>query len=258
VVHPDTDTTPYDMATLGSRSTFSMGNAVRLAAEDLLLKARSLADELGRPFEGMPSLPALLKARFGMQAGTVVGTGSFVPSYTSPDGGGRSEDITPNWMIGGTGIEVEVDTETGHFRIVRMENVVDCGTPLNPRVVATQISGAAIMQLGATFLETMAFDADGQLLNGSLSEYKIPGILDVPEHLTAEAVASRQSTGPFGAKGLGESGCFGVASAIAEAIHDAVGVRVMSLPITPEAVFRALRDQRGEPLVDRPEGTTTP
>jgi CO/xanthine dehydrogenase Mo-binding subunit len=248
VVNPDTDVTPYDMATLGSRSTFSMGNAVKNAAQDLLDKLRALAEETGLPFEGTRNISTMLKKKFGMQAGTVVGTGSFVPPYQSPDADGRSPDITPNWMIGGTGMEVEVDTETGQFRIVRMENVVDCGTPLNPKVVETQITGAAIQQLGATFLEKMEFDDEGQLRNASFSEYKIPGILDLPDQIGFAAVESQQSTGPFGAKGIGESGCFGVASAMAEAIHDAVGVRIMSLPITPEAVYRALAEQRGEPL----------
>lgn len=250
VVRPDTDVTPYDMATLGSRSTFSAGNAVKLAAQDLMAKLHVLAGELGVPFNGIADAPALMIKKYGMQAGTVTGTGNFVPTYKSPDAQGRSPDITPNWMVGGTGVEVEVDTETGHFRVLRIENVVDCGTAINPLVVETQISGAAIMQLGATYLEKMEFDSEGQLRNGSFSEYKIPGFLDIPVELGCESVDSQQSTGPFGAKGLGESGCFGVASAIAEAIHDACGARIMSLPITPEAVFRALAQQRGEPLAD--------
>ncbi len=250
VVHPDTDVTPYDMATLGSRSTFSMGNAVKLAAQDLLDKLRALAAEVGLPFHGIGDASTLLKKKYGMQAGTVIGVGSFIPSYQSPDADGRSPNITPNWMIGGTGVEVEVDLETGHFRLLRMENVVDCGTPLNPKVVETQITGAAIQQLGATYLEKMEFDAEGQLRNASFSEYKIPGMLDLPEQIGWDAVDSQQSTGPFGAKGIGESGCFGVASAIAEAIQDAAGVRITSLPITPEAVFRALAQQRGQALAD--------
>ena len=257
VVRPDTDVTPYDMATLGSRSTFHMGNAVKLAAEDLLARLCALAAEVGLPFNDARDAGGLLRKKFGMQAGTVVGTASFIPPYKSPDADGRSPDITPNWMVGGTGVEVEVDTETGHVRIVRIENVVDCGTPLNPQVVQTQISGAAIMQIGLTQLEKMEFDADGQLRNASFSEYKIPGMLDIPAQFGCEAVVSQQSTGPFGAKGIGESGCFGVASAVAEAIHDAVGVRITALPITPEAVYRALAALRGEPLADDTEHKTS-
>ncbi len=250
VVRPDTDVTPYDMATLGSRSTFHMGHAVRLAAEDLLARLRALAGEVGVPFHGIGDAAAVLKKRFGMPAGTVVGAGSFIPPYQSPDAQGRSPEITPNWMIGGTGVEVEVDTETGHFRVLRIENVVDCGTPINPKVVESQISGAAIMQLGLTHLEKMEFDAHGQLRNASFSEYKIPGILDIPSDFGCEAVDSQQANGPYGAKGLGESASFGVASAVAEALHDAVGVRITTLPITPEAVYRALAQARGEPLQD--------
>ncbi|MGH8759285.1 MAG: xanthine dehydrogenase family protein molybdopterin-binding subunit, partial [Burkholderiales bacterium] len=246
VVRPDTDVTPYDMATLGSRSTFHMGNAVKLAAQDLLAKLKTIAAEVGASFESIGDASGLLKKKFGMQAGTVIGTASFIPPYKSPDADGRSVDVTPNWMIGGTGVEVEVDMETGHFRVIRIENVVDCGTPLNPKVVESQISGAAIMQLGMTHLEKMEFDDEGLLRNASFSEYKIPGILDVPAHFGCEAVAAQQETGPYGAKGLGESGCFGVSSAIAEAIHDAVGVRIQSLPITPEKVFLALAKLHGE------------
>jgi CO/xanthine dehydrogenase Mo-binding subunit len=98
--------------------------------------------------------------------------------------------------------------------------------------------------------ERMEFDAAGQLRNASLAEYKIPGMLDLPREMTSEAVVAEQRTGPFGAKGVGESGTFGVSPAIANAIEDAVGVRLTSLPLTAEAVCRALCAARGEPLGD--------
>jgi CO/xanthine dehydrogenase Mo-binding subunit len=249
IVHPDTDVTPYDMATLGSRSTFHMGHAVRLAAEDARNKLRALAEELGLPADGPLNAGVVLRRKYGMPAGNIVGVGSFMPSYTPPNyKTGQSENITPNWMVGGCGVEVEVDTETGHFKIVRFENVVDCGTPINPKVVEAQISGAAIMQLGLTMFERMEFDETGQLRNASFAEYKIPGIHDIPHAIGREIVEAYQSNGPFGAKGVGESATFGIASAIAEAIEDAVGVRLTSLPLTPEAVYRALCAARNEPL----------
>jgi CO/xanthine dehydrogenase Mo-binding subunit len=249
VMRPDTDVTPYDMATLGSRSTFHMGHAVRLAAEDACRKLAELAGELGVP--PVPALRAgeLLRRKYGMQAGNIVGIGSFIPGYKSPDHEtGQSENITPNWMVGGCGVEVEVDTETGHVKLLRFEHVVDCGTPINPKVVDTQISGAAIMQLGITMFERMEFDEMGQLRNASFAEYKIPGIHDIPHAIGRETVDAYQSNGPFGAKGVGESSTFGVASAIAEAIEDAAGVRLKALPLTPEAVFRALCEARNAPL----------
>ena len=241
VIRPDTDVTPYDMATLGSRSTFHMGHAVRLAAEDAVEKMKVLAAQLGVP-EGEPlEAGKLLKQRYGMQAGNIVGVGSYIPDYISPNKEtGHSENITPNWMIGGCGVEVEVDTETGQFRLVRMENVVDCGTALNPKIVETQVSGAAIMQIGAALYENMEFDEDGQLRNASFAEYKIPGITDLPDQMGNEAVDAYQNNGPFGAKGVGESGAFGVASAIAAAIEDAVGVRLTSMPMKYETVCQEL------------------
>lgn len=241
VVHSDTDAALYDMATLGSRSTFHMGHAVKLAAEDVLNNIDSLAQTLGVEHEGVVSASALLKKKYGMQAGNIVGMGTFIPSYKSPDTEqGQSSNITPNWMIGASGVEVEVDTETGHLKILKFENVVDCGVAINPKIVETQISGAAIMQLGMALYERMEFDEVGQLRNASFSDYKIPGIHDIPRKIGCDIVESEQTNGPFGAKGVGESATFGVASAIAEAIEDAVGVRIMSLPITPEAVYQAL------------------
>jgi CO/xanthine dehydrogenase Mo-binding subunit len=128
-------------------------------------------------------------------------------------------------------------------RVTRLVNVADVGTPINPRVVETQLSGAAIMQLGFSLFEKMMFDAHGQLRNASLAEYKIPGLLDLPEEIVNEAVSCAQSTGPFGGKGVGETGTFGVSPAIANAVHDAVGVRLTSLPMNPEAVFVALTQE---------------
>jgi CO/xanthine dehydrogenase Mo-binding subunit len=248
IVHPDTDVTPYDMGTLGSRSLYHMGNAVRLAAEDARAKLRSLALEAGLP-EGT-NYPAaeVFKKRYGMQAGNVIGTASYVPTYSSPDAQGLSNNVTPFWMVGGSGVEVEVDTETGHVRILRLINVADCGKPINPGVARTQLSGAAIMQLGFTLSEAMQLDG-GQVTNASLADYKIPGIGDIPP-MENELVEAVQHSGPFGAKGLGESGTFGVSPGIANAIHDAVGVRILELPITAEAVLRALRAQDGRPLDD--------
>ena len=239
VVHSDTDVTPYDMATLGSRSLFHMGNAVKLAAEDALKKLNQLRTEL--QLSADCPIPDIFKKKYGMQAGNVVGTGSYIPSYKSPDANGLTDNATPFWMVGATGVELEVDTETGKVRLTRMVNVVDVGTPINPKIVETQISGAAIMQLGFTLHEKMEFDAQGQLRNASFAEYKIPGFLDLPPSMVNEAVVAEQKSGPFGGKGVGESGTFGVSPAIANAIHDAVGVRLTSLPLKAEDVWKGLK-----------------
>ncbi|NKB57699.1 MAG: molybdopterin-dependent oxidoreductase [Alphaproteobacteria bacterium] len=250
VVNPDTDVTPYDMSTLGSRSTFHMGHAVQLAATDARDKLRAMADEVGLPEGSNAPLPELFIKKFGMRAGTVVGAANYKPDYAPPNyETGQSPNATPFWMIGAAGAEVEVDTETGQFRILRLVNVCDIGKPINPEVVETQISGAAVMQLGFTLTETMIIE-NGQLTNPSLADYKIPGLFDMPDVMENGFIEAEQHNGPFGAKGAGESGTFGVSPAIANAIADAVGVRITEMPITAEAIFRALREKAGRPLED--------
>jgi CO/xanthine dehydrogenase Mo-binding subunit len=249
VVHGNTDVAPYDMGTLGSRSTFHMGNAVKLAAEDAKAKLAALAAEVGLPPSTNYDVKEIFRKRYGMQAGNIVGVGTYVPHYTPPDPKtGQSDNVTPFWMVGGTGAEVEIDTETGHVRVTRMVNVADAGRPINPRICRTQLSGGAIMQLGFTLTEDMIFDG-GQVTNPSFADYKIPGFRDVPV-IESELVTASQETGPFGAKGIGESSTFGVSPAIANAIEDAVGIRLTELPIRPEAVLRALRTAQGRPLAE--------
>jgi CO/xanthine dehydrogenase Mo-binding subunit len=134
-------------------------------------------------------------------------------------------------------------------RITRLINVADVGKPINPKIVETQLSGASLMQLGFSMFEKMHIDG-GQVTNASLADYKIPGMHDVPSVMENETVDTYQTNGPFGAKGVGELATFGLSPAIANAIDDAVGVRLTELPLTAEAVFRALRAKDNKPLGD--------
>src|SRR6266404_3971490 len=250
VVPRDTDITPYDMGTLGSRSLFHMGHAVRMAAEEARDKIAALAREVGEPEGSNIPVAELFKKKYGMQAGNIVGSGTYKPDYVSPQPGtGLTPNVAPFWMVAGAGAEVEVDTETGKVIVTRLINVVDCGKKINPKIVETQISGAALMQLGFTMFEKMHIDG-GQVTNASLADYKIPGILDVPAVMENEAIESIQTNGPFGGKGVGETATFCVAPAIANAIDDAVGVRLTELPLNAEAVYRAIRAQQNKPLGD--------
>lgn len=250
VIHPDTDVTPYDMGTLGSRSTFHMGTAVRLAAEDAKRKIEELAAELGLPPGSNLPLAEMLRKKYGMQAGNIIGTGSFIPAYKKPNSTtGQTPQATPFWGVGANGAEVEIDTETGQITITKLVNVVDGGVPINPKLAKAQVSGAAIMQLGFTLTENMVF-RDGQLTNGSLADYKIPSLLDMPSEFINECVDSRQTTGPFGAKGLGESSTIALSPAIGNAIADAIGIHLTELPLTPETIFRAIQQLNGNPLAE--------
>jgi CO/xanthine dehydrogenase Mo-binding subunit len=250
VIPRDTDATPYDMGTLGSRSLFHMGHAVRRAAEEAREKLSALAREIGEPAGSNVPISELFQKRYGMQAGNVIGTGVFKPDYVSPSADtGQSPRVTPFWMISGAGAEVEVDTETGHVKITKLINIVDCGRPVNPKSVETQISGAAVMHIGFTMFEKMHFDG-GQITNASLADYKIPGFHDMPDVMENLHLDHHQTNGPFGAKGVGEVSTFCPSPAIANAIDDAVGVRITEMPLNAEAVYRALRARQGVPLVD--------
>jgi CO/xanthine dehydrogenase Mo-binding subunit len=263
IIHPDTDVTPYDMATLGSRSTYHMGNAVRSAAEDAraqLLRIAATAlkadvDELecrdGAVITragGRMTFRDVMVARFAMQAGNIIGVGSFIPPYETPDHDtGQSRQITPFWMLGGAGAEIEVDTETGRIHVTKLVNVGDAGSAINPDIVERQLIGAGTMQFGFTIFEEMIFN-DGQVVNASFADYKIPGMLDLPDELTGELVEVPHRHGPFGAKGVGETGMFCVSPAIGNAVYDAIEVRLMEMPLTPERVLRALRQAQDRPL----------
>ena len=264
IAHPDTDLTPYDMGTLGSRSTFHMGSAVATATCDvraqLLAKAaRTLNAPVGdldlsdghvivRQGEQKVSVEEIMARAFGRGAGTLVGSGSFTPSYEPPDADtGQSRDIAVFWMVGGAGVDLEVDTETGKIRVRRLAVVGDVGRAINPELVRAQLSGAALQQLGMTLSEELRFE-DGQLTNPGLAFYKVPIFPDLPDEIEVGFVESPHPKGPFGAKGVGETGTLAVAAAVGNALFDAVGVRVRELPLTPERVLRALKAAAGSAL----------
>ena len=250
IVQRDTDVTPYDMGTLGSRSLFHMGHAIRNAAQEVRNKIAALRREVGEPEGSNTSLSELFQKRYGMQAGNIIGSGAFKPDYQPPSRDtGQSTNITPFWLLSAAGAEVEVDTETGQIKIVKLVSVVDVGKAVNPKIVETQISGGALMQLGFTLFEKIHIDG-GQITNASLADYKIPGMHDLPNLMENLWVEHEQSNGPFGAKGVGESSMFCISPAVANALDDAVGVRLTELPLNPEAVLRAIKAKAGRPLED--------
>ena len=186
------------MGTLGSRSTFHMGNAVRLAAEDAKRKIAALAASWAfRPAPTLPhpNVPAQIR-----DAGRQHHRHRQLHSpYEKPDRRPGIAASTPFWGVGASGAEVEVDIETGHFRITKLVNVADVGIAINPQLVKVQLSGAAIMQLGFTMTEEMVF-RDGQLTNGSLADYKIPTMLDLPLDFVNEMSTRARTMGPSAPK----------------------------------------------------------
>ena len=263
IVQPDTDVTPYDTITAGSRSTYHMGNAVRMAsmkiktqlfcvaAKTLEANPEDLVARDGRIFvrgseeNGMTIRDTFL-TKFGSLGTTITGEAIYQPSVVSSDPEtGRSEKCTEYWFPSASSAEVEVDVETGKIKVLKFLSVGDTGTAINPKHCEQQLLGSAVTLLGLTLFEEMVFD-EGQLLNGSLLDYQIPSIKDLPGIFEPIVVEVPHETGPFGAKGVGETGTLTVSPAIANAIEDAIGVRIRDLPITAEKILRGLAKKEQE------------
>ncbi|HEX2227395.1 MAG TPA: xanthine dehydrogenase family protein molybdopterin-binding subunit [Candidatus Binatia bacterium] len=260
VVQPDTDITPYDTITAGSRSTYHMGNAVRMAAAkvkavlceavgkklevdpDDLVAQNGRIEVRGSEERGMSIGEAFL-VKFGSAGTTITGEAICQPEAAPMDPEtGQSDKCTEYWFPSATSAEVEVDTETGRVKVLQFYSVGDTGTAINPRHCEQQLLGSAITHLGLTFFEEMIYE-EGQLINGSLLDYQIASFKDLPESFRPIIVEVPHETGPFGAKGVGETGTLTVSAAVANAIEDAVGVRIRDLPITPEKILRALAEK---------------
>jgi len=257
---PDTNYTPYDQTTSGSRSVFHMGNALMLAAGDLIGQLRELAaTQLDCPIneteyrEGAvwrEGTNKFLSARdiitgcYGPRGATIQGQGTFTPpGAQAPDKEtGQSPKVSAFWMYATHVADVEVDTETGQVKVLRVVAAHDAGRIINPDGAEAQIEGGVVQGLGATLHEEMIVK-DGIVLNPTFAEYKIPATMDVPE-IVPVFIETEHDEGPYGAKGLGEPVLAPISPAIANAVFDAVGVRVTSLPITPEKVLRGLQENQ--------------
>jgi putative selenate reductase molybdopterin-binding subunit len=140
-------------------------------------------------------------------------------------------------------VEVEVDTETGLVRVLKVVEAVDCGQVVNPQMAEGQVEGAAIQSVGYALYERMPFDASGRMQFRSFRDYTIATAIDVPE-IVSILVPTHEPTGPFGAKAIAEIPINGPAPAIANAVFHATGVRLREIPLTPDRVLAALRADR--------------
>jgi len=246
----ETRTTPFDRSTGASRSTTVMGSAVKAAALDLRRQLIEAAVEIfrvnastitlsnGQAVSGDKQMTygQVVSAFFGMPGGELIGRG-----YMRPDGTlGKSLPLF--WETGMGSAEIAVDEETGAIRVEKYVTVADVGKALNPLQAEGQDEGAAIQGLGNTLFEALEYE-NGQPLNASLVDYRVPRFTDLPALFTSALVENSDGPGPYGAKGMGESGIVSVAPAIGNALFNATGVRIRDLPLTPERVWRALRDR---------------
>ena len=240
---------PYDQATSASRSTTLMGLAVLGAARDardqlLAIGAKQLGVERGAVAllngrivseAGELSYAQAIAGHFGLPGGELIGRGT----YRGERGHAPLGAEAPFWEVGMAAAEVEVDEETGTVRVLRYVSVADVGKAINPRECEAQEEGGAMMGMGHTFFEQMVYDG-GQLLNPSPIDYRLPVMSDLPDEFRSILVENADGPGPYGAKGIGESGLLPTAPAIANAVARAVGVRIKDLPMTPERVQKAI------------------
>jgi carbon-monoxide dehydrogenase large subunit len=262
---PDTDRNPYEWQTVASHITWSCGNAVHAAAVEarerifdavhaargfeegsLYLEDEKVKCETDADFE-LPLCDFVVRG-LEMEDGTwrggpIVGSGTYMPNFASA----RSDPETsqgghPNvhYTVGAAGVVLEIDVETGRMRVRKAALAVDVGKAINPTMVEGQITGGMLQGLATVLYEDMRFDGAGRLLNPTFTDYKIPTSLDVPDEVIPIIVEVPQPDGPFGARGVGEHTMIPAAPMVANAVADATGLRITTMPITAEKVMLAM------------------
>ena len=259
ITRPDTDLQPHALGALASRLTYVAGNAVKQAAADArrqLLDAA--AAQFQRPVEALTiisgeigpqrgrepefkSIAAIVRAHLYRPGGKpIVGVGSWDNPSEFPDHS-RYGNESGAYNFAAQAAEVEVDPATGKVTVLEIACAVDCGTVIHPAAAEGQVTGAVTQGLGYALTEYFDWH-NGAPADPQLKDYPIPSAAMMPKIHVAFA-DSYEPSGPFGAKGLGEIGLDAIPAAIANAIADAVGVRVTELPISAEKIFRALHPQ---------------
>lgn len=264
VLNSDTDIKPWDVGVHASRTTFIAGNAAYLAAKEARSQIFETAADMlgatpdrlaardGRVFvrDGNPGatdrpeidLAKVVRRRHFREGGQVVlGEGWYDPPSKMVDKDTYKGNISAAYGFGTQMAEVEVDTETGDVRVLRLVCANDVGRAINPMAIEGQIEGGAQMGLGYALTEELLVQ-DGRILNPNFLDYRLFTAADMP-HIETIIVETDDPGGPFGAKGVGEMGGTPTAAAVANAIYDAIGVRLTKLPMTPERVLAAILAQ---------------
>lgn len=247
VYSSDTDLTPFDTGAYASSTTFVSGNAVRKAAENMrALIISEAAKRLGVKESEVEYDGKRLARKDGKEEISLkeLATGLYYSvnqrQLVSSDSY-VGEQSPPPYLAGFA--EVEVDTETGKVEVLKYAAVADCGTAINPSLAKIQVEGALVQGIGMALFEEASRSSLGHLLNNNLMYYNIPTRKDIHD-ITVEFADSYDPSGPYGAKSVGEIGIDTPPAAIANAIYNAVGVRLTDLPFTPESVFMALQAKK--------------
>jgi putative selenate reductase molybdopterin-binding subunit len=245
VYSSDTDLTPFDTGAYASSTTYVSGNAVLKAARKmkhmLLEEAAKVfdceVDEIhfdGLNFKSNQHQMTLSelsnRLTYNEDQKQLTTTDSYVGTKSPPP-----------FMAGF--VEVDVDTKTGEVDIIHYVSVVDCGTTINPKLAQGQVEGGIVQGIGMAMFEDVKYNKKGKLFSNSFTHYKIPTNKDIKK-LSTEFVTSYETSGPFGAKSVGEIGIDTPPAALANAIYNAVGVRITKLPITPEKILKGIQEQK--------------
>jgi len=253
----DTETTPIDPGTFWT--TFLAGNAVKLAAADAKKQILELAAEKleaniedleigdkrvyvkGSPEVGL-SIGEIVSISINSGSGNpILGKGYYSLDLVPPNLATGEGNLSLAYNFGATVVELEISLETGRIKINKIISAIDCGKAINPMAVEGQIEGCIASGLGYALWEKLYRDG-GQTLNPSFLEYKIPIALDLPKTKSI-IVESIDSGGPFGAKEAGQISHISIAAAVANAIYNAIGVRIRDLPIIPEKILKGLEER---------------
>ena len=251
VTHDSTDSMPYSGLSAGSKTIYTVGSAVLAAARDARSQVFSIVAEM---LEASPEDMELrdgkvivkgVPEKFVTLQQIAANSMNFGAPYEPVYGRGRSANRVSSPMFAAHLAKVAVDPETGEVRVLDYLAAQDVGRAINPGEVEGQIHGGVVQGIGWALFEGMTYDEAGQLLTSTLMDYALPHSQDVPA-ITPLLVEVPSALGPFGAKGVGEPPVVPVAAAIANAIRDAVGVRMTQIPMTPELVFASLNEEKSK------------
>jgi carbon-monoxide dehydrogenase large subunit len=269
---PDTDRSPYEWQTVASHETWELGNTVILAAREardrifdvvhracflekefLYLEDEKVKSQLDSTFE----LPLKDFVITGIETehhtwvgGPITGSASYIPEFTNamvdPETG-QGGHPNVHYTVGAGAVKIELDKKTGVVRVLQMAEAFDAGKAINPDLAKDQIVGGFVQGLGTALYEEVHFDKDGRILNPNFTDYKIPTTLDVPYKMDALLVEVPQPDGPYGARGISEHTMIPVMPAVANAVANAVGLRVRDIPLTAEKIALRLNSKDFKP-----------
>lgn len=255
----DTEITPFDTGSFASRVTFISGNAALRAGKDAKLQILDVVatehkldindlDLVGEEVINRKDNSVLMNFDKALQlcysfnyGRQIIGRGSYNPRTTPIDFRTGEGNVSGSYGFEAQIAEVEVNTETGDIRIIKMWDAHDIGKAINPQSVEAQIEGSLAMGIGYTFYEDLKFK-NGRVVNANFANYRLPRSIGTPEIETI-LVETDDPEGPFGAKGMGEASLLPTSAAIANAIEDACGVRIKELPITPAKIIAGLKEK---------------